>query len=174
MSEYQWIEFRAIDAPLDDDALSFVRKQSTRAEISRWSFTNEYHFGDFHGDVEGMMRRGYDLHVHYADFGIRCVAIKLPDGFAYAEALAPYLLDHEITWQPDDKGTGGILTFDPEGDAGSWGRMEDVEELAGDLIPLREMIFCGDFRPLYIAHVSFNCEDEDTEPPVPVGLGESH
>ena len=29
-----------------------------------------------------------------------------------------YLLDDEIDWVPDDDGTGGILSIDPEGDAG--------------------------------------------------------
>ena len=52
--------------------------------------------------------------------------------------------------------------------------MEDVESLASDLIPLREMIIAGDFRPLYIAHVAFNYDDEAMEPPVPAGLGDQH
>ncbi len=47
MSEYQWIEFRAIDAPLDDEQVKFMHTQSSRAEISHWSYTNEYNFGDF-------------------------------------------------------------------------------------------------------------------------------
>ena len=51
MSEYQWVEFRAVDAPLDDAALEFMQDQSTRAEIDRWRFTNEYHWGEFCGDV---------------------------------------------------------------------------------------------------------------------------
>ncbi|KAA5538011.1 hypothetical protein FYK55_27730 [Roseiconus nitratireducens] len=71
MSEYQWIEFRAVDAPLDDAALDFMHEQSTRAQIDRWKFTNEYHFGEFRGDANEMMRRGYDVHVHYANYGVR-------------------------------------------------------------------------------------------------------
>ncbi|WP_145283326.1 hypothetical protein [Pirellulimonas nuda] len=78
MSEYQLIEFQAVDRPLTDRELAYAREQSTRAEISRWSFQNEYHFGDFHGDVNGMLRRGYDVHLHYANFGVRTVAFRLP------------------------------------------------------------------------------------------------
>ncbi len=51
MSEYQFVHFLAIDSPLDDKQLAYMRRQSSRAEISQWEFTNEYDFGDFHGDA---------------------------------------------------------------------------------------------------------------------------
>lgn len=174
MSEYQWVEFRAVDAPLDDAALAFMHEQSTRAEIDRWSFTNEYHFGEFRGDVDEMMRRGYDVHVHYTNFGLRRICFRIPDGFGQSDRMAPYLVEYEIEWEPDDDGTGGVLTLEPEGDAGTWNWMEDAETLASDLIPLREMISSGDFRPLYIAHIAFNYDDEALEPPVPAGLGDDN
>ena len=171
MSEYQWVEFRAVDAPLDDAALAFMRKQSTRAEIDRWRFTNEYHYGDFRGNVVEMMRRGYDVHVHYTNFGIRRICLRIPGGFGQVEQMTAYLLEDEIEWEPDADGDGGILNLEPEGDAGTWDWMDDdVETLASDLMPLREMIIAGDFRPLYIAHVAFNYDDEALEPPVPAGL----
>lgn len=47
MGEYQYLEFRAVDRPLTSSELEYAHQQSTRAEISKWSFTNEYHFGDF-------------------------------------------------------------------------------------------------------------------------------
>ena len=174
MSEYQWVEFRAVDAPLDDASLAFMRKQSTRAEIDRWRFTNEYHFGDFRGDVSKMMRRGYDVHVHYTNFGLRRICFRIPDGFVQPDQIAPYLLQNEIEWEPDDDGAGGVLVLEPEGDADTWDWMEDVETLASDLIPLREMIIAGDFRPLYIAHVAFNFDDDALEPPVSAGLGDEN
>jgi hypothetical protein len=43
-------------------------------------FTNEYHYGDFHGNAEEMLRHGYDAHLHYANFGIRRLMIRLPAG----------------------------------------------------------------------------------------------
>ena len=55
-----------------------MRQQSSRAEITPWSFDNEYHFGDFRGDALTMLRRGYDMHLHYANFGIRKLLIRLP------------------------------------------------------------------------------------------------
>lgn len=170
MSEYQWVEFRAVDTPLDDDALDFMHRQSTRANIDRWTFTNEYQFGRFRGDVLEMMRRGYDIHVHYANFGIRVLCIRIPDGIDIAQRIEPYLLENEIDWVPDTHGNGGVLVFQPEGDAGTWDWTEDVESLASDFIPLREMIISGDFRPLYIAHIAFSYDDESLEPPIPSGL----
>ncbi len=39
MSEYQYLHFLAIDRPLDDEQLEFMRRQSTRAEVSQWEFS---------------------------------------------------------------------------------------------------------------------------------------
>lgn len=80
MSEHQYVHFIAIDRPLKDKELAYMRQQSTRAEITPWEFTNEYHYGDFHGNAKEMLRRGYDMHVHYANFGIRRLLIRLPGG----------------------------------------------------------------------------------------------
>ena len=52
MSEYQFVHFLAIDRPLDDEQLEFMEKQSSRAEITRREFTNEYHYGEFRGNAQ--------------------------------------------------------------------------------------------------------------------------
>lgn len=83
MSEYQFVHFLATDRPLDDQQLEFMRRQSTRATITRWDFSNEYHFGNFHGHAREMLQRGYDVHLHYANFGIRRLMIRLPAGLPY-------------------------------------------------------------------------------------------
>ena len=80
MSEYQYIAFRAADRPLTDKEIAFAETQSSRAAISRWSFENEYHYGDFRGDPDKLLRGGYDVHLHYANFGIRRVLLRLPHG----------------------------------------------------------------------------------------------
>ncbi len=46
MSEYQYYEFRAIDRLLTDRQMQELRAISTRAAISRTSFSNYYTFGD--------------------------------------------------------------------------------------------------------------------------------
>ena len=71
MSEHQIVAFRAIDAPVSKANLEYMERQSSRAEITPWSFDNEYNYGDFRGNAEEMLRRGYDLHLHYANFGVR-------------------------------------------------------------------------------------------------------
>jgi hypothetical protein len=51
MSEHQFVAFRAIDVPVSDKNLKYMKQQSSRAEITPWSFDNEYHYGDFHGNA---------------------------------------------------------------------------------------------------------------------------
>ena len=75
MSEFQFVAFRAIDLPVSDENLEFMHAQSSRAEITPWSFDNEYHYGGFRGNAEEMLRRGYDLHLHYANYGTRTLMI---------------------------------------------------------------------------------------------------
>ena len=71
----------AIDCAVSEKNLAFMRRQFSRAEITPWSFENEYHYGDFHGNAVEMLRRGYDIHLHYANFGIRTLLVRLPSGF---------------------------------------------------------------------------------------------
>jgi hypothetical protein len=172
MSEYQRIAFRAIDGPVSDNNLEFMRKQSSRAEITSWSFDNEYHYGDFHGDRFEMLRRGYDLQIHYANFGTRNLLIRLPNGLPDPEADEPYLDDEGVQFHPDKRGPGGILALEPCYEAGE--ELWDLDEIIGRLIPLRSEILDGDLRPLYLMHLAMACDSnhdpEAREAPVPAGL----
>jgi hypothetical protein len=114
MSEYQYVAFRAIDRPVDETNLEYMRQQSTRAEITPWSFENEYHYGDFRGDPIQMLRRGYDIHLHYANFGIRKLLIRLPTGLSDICAYKPYLVKGSLEFLKDEQGSGGILCIEPE------------------------------------------------------------
>lgn len=171
MSEYQFVHFIAIDRPLDDQQLEFMQKQSTRATVTRRQFRNEYHFGSFHGKTQEMMRRGFDLHVHFANYGIRRLAFRLPHGFPGGiTMLQPYLIEDQIQWDEDQRGRGGILSIHPEGDGEFWdGYYYDLEKLLTELTPVREMLINGDLRPLYLAWLAC-ASSEDAEPPVPAGM----
>ena len=57
MSEYQYVAFRAIDRAVSKKDLAYMRRQSTRAEITPWFFENEYHYGDFHGNARASNNR---------------------------------------------------------------------------------------------------------------------
>ena len=46
MSKCQFINFIAIDSPVSDNDLEYMEKQSTRADISKWRFTNEWHISE--------------------------------------------------------------------------------------------------------------------------------
>lgn len=80
MSEYQFVDFIAIDGAVREKDLEYMRNQSARADISPWRFRNEYSYGDFRGNVPEMLRRGYDAHLQYANFGIRKIAFRLSHG----------------------------------------------------------------------------------------------
>jgi hypothetical protein len=174
MSEYQYIAFRAIDRPVSEKDLAFMRRQSSRAEITPWSFDNEYQFGDFHGNAEEMLRRGYDFHFHYADFGIRKLMIRLPDSLPDAQAAWVYLDEESLTFLKDRKGPGGILDVEPFYEPGDLEDPGELDDLLERLLPLRAEILEGDLRPLYLAHLVVACDgnhgDDEKEAPVPAGL----
>jgi len=175
MSEYQYVAFRAVDAPVSGKDLEFMREQSTRAKITPWSFDNEYHFGDFHGKADEMLRRGYDFHLRYADFGIRKLMIRLPHGLSDATAAAPYFKREGIKFSKDRVGSGGLLCVQPYVEAGTLDDPDDLQGLIERLVGLRKEILDGDLRPLYLAHLAVisDCEhdpEEEKEGPVPGGL----
>lgn len=172
MSEYQYVHFMAIDRPLDDKQLDFMQGQSSRAEITRWAFTNEYNFGDFHGNAREMLRHGYDIHLHYANFGIRKLMIRLPAGLPCdRKTFDAFRCEYGLDWNADKKGKGGILEIEPEADAGSYDEdLWDVAELLPEIAPIREQLIGGDLRPLSIAWLGCCHDDDSLEPPVPAGL----
>jgi hypothetical protein len=177
MSEHQRIAFRAIDGPVSKPNLQYMRRQSTRAEISPWAFDNEYHFGDFRGDALEMLRRGYDFHLHYANFGIRKLLIRMPNGLPDPNTAKAYLDGDALQFLKDKRGPGGALSIEPFHEPGDLEDLWDLDALIDRLAPLRAEILDGDLRPLYLAHLAVACDiehdpEETTEAPVPAGLDE--
>jgi hypothetical protein len=175
VSEYQYIGFRAIDAPVSKKNLAHIKRQSTRAQITPWSFDNEYGFGDFHGNSLEMLRRGYDIHLHYANFGVRTLMIRLPVGFPDEATAKPYLMSESIEVRKDKKGPGRILIIEPGFEPGELEDLWDLDDFMDRFLPLRAEILAGDSRPLYLANLaaatgSYCDPDEWQEPPVPAGL----
>jgi len=177
MSEYQYLGFRATDSGVSEKNLQYMRRQSSRAEITPWSFENEYHYGDFHGNAVEMLRRGYDIHLHYANYGIRTLLIRLTSGLPDAKAAKPYLDGESLRFRKDKRGRGGVLEIRPFHEPGDLDELWDLGELLDRLVPLRSEILDGDLRPLYLAHLAI-CSDGDhdaeetVEAPVPAGLQE--
>ena len=176
MSEFQYIGFRAAEKPVSNKDLEYMRQQSSRAEITPWTFDNEYHYGDFHGDALTMLRRGYDIHLHYANFGIRKLLIRLPHNLPDTPGASPYFAKDGLQFLKDKQGQGGILSISPYHEPGDQDELWNVNEILDRLVPLRAEILEGDLRPLYLAHLAMMSDgehdpEETTEGPVPAGLG---
>lgn len=173
MSEYQFVHFMALDQPLNDEQLRYMRSQSSRAKITRWDFTNEYHWGDFHGRAAEMLRRGYDVHLHYASYGIRRLMFRLPGGLPCdRRTFERFQADDGIGWRPNKRGPGGILEIEPKADADNCAEtLVNVADVLPEVAPVRDMLIAGDLRPLYLAWLACQFDPDAIEPPVPAGLG---
>ena len=175
MSEHQHLHFLACDRLLTDGELAFMRKQSGHADISRRAFVVEYDWGDFNGDAQAMLRRGYDVHLHYANFGIRRILIRLPAPPADPKTFDAYADLESIAWIPDQKKNRrgpGLFEIDlPDADAGTWDWLDDPEGIAAALPAVREGLLRGDLRPLYLGWLAAQGWHEAPPlPPVPAGM----
>jgi hypothetical protein len=173
MSEHQVVAFRAIDGPVSKKNLAYMHTQSSRAEIDEWSFENEYHYGDFRGNAIEMMRRGYDFHLHYANFGIRKLCIRLPAGLPVGETWQ-YFEGDSLQFHKDKGQPSGTICVDPGHEPGFLDDIWNLDEVFEELLPIRAELLEGDLRPLYLAHLAMqrdmNHDPESQEGPVPAGL----
>lgn len=178
MSEYQFIAFQSVDRALTDKEMEFAHRQSTRAEITPWSFRNEYHWSNFRGDVNGLLRHGYDVHLHYANFGIRTIGIRLPAGLPFPKSVwSPYFAAEALTWTKDRKGKGGIVSIRSGHDPGEIDEIWEPGAYVEDVAEMRRRLIEGDLRALYVlwlcaAFDEYSFGPDKTEPPVPGGLAE--
>ncbi|MDQ7805157.1 hypothetical protein Q5425_15530 [Amycolatopsis sp. A133] len=179
MSEYQYYEFLAIDRPLDAGEQAEIRSLSTRARITATSFVNEYHWGDFKGDPRHLMERYYDAHLYVANWGTQRVMFRLPSELLDPDVAGDYCVGDGVTaWAT---GEFTVLDFTSEDDTGDFDY--DPEDLLSAIVGVRDELAAGDLRPLYLAWLAaygawerdedmFDRDaDNDTEPPVPPGLG---
>jgi len=179
VSEYQYLVFQAVDGPLSDEQLAFAQRQSTRAEVSRWSLSVEYHYSSFRGDVDGLLRRGYDVNLQYTNYGSREIKLRLPRGMPFAKSVwSKYVGGERLNWKSDAKGSGGILTLHPFHEAGDLAEVWETQKYLDAAIHVRERLISGDLRALYLlwlcaADDDYNDPEEMIEPPVPHGIAES-
>jgi hypothetical protein len=171
MSEYQYYEFLALDRPLTEKQRAELRSISTRAEITATRFVNEYQWGDLKGDPRKMMERYFDAFLYLANWGTRQVMFRMPRGTLDPETAEQYC--YTDTASLTDTGSHLILSLyvDREPDD-YWD--EPGGQLAA-MIQARSELAAGDLRLLYLAWLlglqQDEVDDEDTEPPVPAGLG---
>jgi hypothetical protein len=199
VSEYQYYEFLALDRPLTDAEFGQVRALSTRAQVNRTRFVNEYQWGDFRGNPSTLMDRYYDAHLYFANWGTRILMLRLPATLLDLKTAKTYC--DSDTASARRSGKNVVLEWRSDDEDGE----EDWENggpgpLAA-LVAVRAELAAGDLRPLYLAwlaSVSVErdewsdddewADDEDEgddtqteaggqdadrllEPPVPPGLG---
>jgi hypothetical protein len=172
MSEYQYYEFQAIDRPLTDKQMQKLRSYSTRARITHRSFVNDYSWGSFKGDEDAWMKKYFDAFLYLANWGTHVFKLRLPSRLLDLKTAHEYCAgDSAVAWE---SGSNVILSFVCENEEGEdW---VEGEGILSSLIPVRAEIARGDVRALYLGWLlcaqNNELDDEDTEPPVPPGLGQ--
>ena len=172
MSEYQYYEFLALDRPLTTEQRAELRSISSRAEITATRFVNEYQWGDLKGDPRQMVERYFDAFLYRANWGTRQVMFRLPHGVLDPEAAGQYCGTDTASLIETDSHLILNLYVDHEEGDDYWD--EPGGQLAA-MVQARSELAAGDLRLLYLAWLlalqSDEVDDEDTEPPVPAGLG---
>jgi hypothetical protein len=179
MSEYQYVAFRAVDAPLNDKQLEFAERQSSHAEVTQWSFDVDYDYGSFRGDVDGLLRRGYDVYLDYSHYSTRKIKLRFPHGMPFPENVWSKFVDGEqLSVKKDAKGPGEILSLEPFHEGLDYENESDLEAYLDAAVRIRNQLMNGDLRALYLLWLCAADDDykdpaQMIEPPVPHGIAEA-
>lgn len=138
--EYQYYEFRAVDRPLTPEQMSELRALSTRAAITRNSFSNTYNYGDFRGNPRELMESYFDAHIYVSNFGTVIFMLRLPRTVLPNDALDRYTTDDGLDGWTTDEYT--ILEWRRDGEPpDEW---IDGEGWMDQLLPIRDELARGD------------------------------
>ncbi|MBI4718181.1 MAG: hypothetical protein HY763_10280 [Planctomycetes bacterium] len=172
MSEYQYYGFQAIDRPLSEDDMRWLRGLSTRAQITTTSFVNVYNWGNFRGDPVKLMERCFDVFLYAANWGSRRFMLRLPHASFDAARAAPYCDGDYVSLRQKEDCV--LLEFGRDDEPGEWEGWDDGSGWLASLIPLRGDLLDGDSRCLYLAWLCGieieTLPEGATEPPVPAGM----
>lgn len=169
MSEYQYYEFRAVDAPLTEEEMGELRAVSSRADITPTSFVNVYNWGDFKGDPDEWMEDYFDAFLYLANWGTRWLMFRIPKGLVDAEAVSEYRINGILSFR--SRGDWLVVSIQTNEEFCDW---VDGEGWLSSLMLLRSGLIQGDHRCLYLGWLigaqNGELEDDTLEPPVPPGL----
>jgi len=174
MSEYQYYEFVALDGPVSDEGMQYARGCSTRAEVSRYRWRNEYNWGNFHGDPIKLLQY-YDAHVYLTNWATFVFAIGVPSDGIDTGKIGPYLWD--MQWASGLRLTRNanrtVISWERV-DEGGWCDCWDEESPLDALAGIREEILRGDMRALFIGWLAGLDSDEPPEaiPPIVPGMAD--
>jgi|GEM_PF-1577430 len=172
MSEFQCYQFKAIDRTLTKGEREQVGSWSSRAQVTANSATFVYHYGDFRQSVHDAVAQYFDVMIYFANWGTRQLLLRLPAQLIDAGAIEQFCLEN--TWSADcinlekrgDYYLLDIFFSDEEGD-GWW--MEEDDFDIDNLGQIREALFQGDYRALYLIWAKFalmiDAESEEIPPP---------
>lgn len=174
MSEYQYFEFLAVDRPLSDEDQQALRAVSSRARITRNSFTNHYHWGNLKAIPSQLLLRYFDLHVYVANWGGRELLIRLPSLALSDEDLAPFYLGDSDGFSVRKTPQGWLIeiSMDDEEEY-EWDEFDDGSGWMGALAGLRQELLAGDLRLFYLCwlwRVQVGEVDDESLEPLP-GVG---
>jgi hypothetical protein len=176
VSEYQYYDFLALDKPLTDKQRAELRKLSSRADITATRFVNEYNYGDFRGSPEKLMERYFDAFLYLANWGTRRLMFRFPRALLDAEVARQYC--HTDAASVIETGDRVIISLYLDRDPDNY--WIEAEDRLGLMVQARSDLATGDLRLLYLGWLlgaQWADEDDedvvnDTEPPVPAGLGD--
>lgn len=173
MSEHQYYEFRAIDRPLTDRQMRELRVISTRAAISRTSFSNHYEYGDLKANPRDLLAKYFDASLYFAHWMYLEVAFRFQKDAIDVKALRRYTGGH--TFDARKMGEDVIVAISVESDGETFDAADDGSDWLSALIGLRTDIANGDQRAPYLAWLlDVQCgvvDDDAPEPARPEGLG---
>jgi len=147
MSEYQYYYFEAIDKPLTDQQQKELRKISTRAQINSRRFENEYDWGDLRGNVDNMLKKYFDVHLYYANWGTRIIMFKVPAQSVDFSLLKEYDNGETVRVKTSDNHVIVDITADCDNSDERWEESEEIN----NYVSFRDDLMAGDYRCLYIA-----------------------
>jgi len=171
VSEYQYLEFLAVDRPLTAREMDHLRSISTRAQITPVSFINEYSWGGLKADPRDFMRHFFDAHVFVANWGDAIFMVRLPREVIDQKTLKSFCTSPHLEFEklPEH----WLLTWSL-GETENYDRFGYVDEGPGLmtlLAPVREELLRGDLRSLYIGWLrAVTTEETDPDDLEPLAL----
>lgn len=175
MSEYQYYEFQSLDRALTEEELRKMRSLSSRAKVTPYNASFEYHYGDFRADPIKLLINHYDAFFYIANWGNTRLAFRFPKNQINSSAINPYCVkQHIVLSEIDNFIIVDINLYEEEGSR-DW---IEGEEWLSSLVRLRDDLMQDDYRVLYLAWLKYSsdctCQIDETtlEPPVPAGLNE--
>ncbi|PNU19886.1 hypothetical protein C2E25_10070 [Geothermobacter hydrogeniphilus] len=170
MSEYQYLEFLAVDRPLTEREMDHLRAVSSRAQITPVSFVNEYNWGGLKANPRDFMRHFFDAHLFVANWGDAIFMLRLSREAIDRKTLKAFCSSPHLEFEklPEH----WLLTWSL-GETEVYDRFDYVEGPGWmtRLAPLREELLRGDLRSLYIGWLrAVTTEETDPDELEPLAL----